>query len=140
VSDILPMACSRTSASAGETSVSYLFVIFTVLLTAYGQVVLKWQVGLNPALSISRGKPIDVIVAIFVNPWVLSAFAAAFAASLCWIAALSKLPLSKAYPITALSFPLIGLLSFLVFGEAITWAKAAGTLLICLGIVVLAQS
>lgn len=119
---------------------SYVFVVLTVLLTAYGQVVLKWQVGLHPALSIAHNKPLGVLAAILMNAWVISAFAAAFAASLCWIAALSKLPLSTAYPITALSFPLIGALSFLIFGEAISGAKVAGTVLICLGIVVLAQS
>jgi multidrug transporter EmrE-like cation transporter len=120
--------------------VSYVFVILTVLLTGFAQVVLKWQVGLNPQLSIAQNRPLDVLLAILVNPWVISAFAAAFAASLCWIAALSKLPLSTAYPITALSFPLIGALSFLILGEAISAPKVAGTLIICLGIVVLAQS
>lgn len=118
---------------------SYLFVSLTILFTVYGQVVLKWQVATNPELSISNGKPLGVLLAILQNPWVVSAFAAAFAASLCWIAALSKLPLSKAYPFTALSFPLITLLSYVFFNEAITAPKLVGTGLVIAGIVVLAR-
>ncbi len=118
---------------------SYLFVFLTVIFTVYGQVVLKWQVMIHPELSIAGGKPVQVILAILQNPWVVSAFAAAFAASLCWIAALSKLPLSKAYPFTAMSFPAIALLSYFMFSESLTFEKLAGTALVMAGIVVLAR-
>lgn len=119
---------------------SYVFVALTVLFTVYGQVVLKWQVSIHPELSISTGKPMGVLLGIALNPWVLSAFAAAFVASLCWIAALSKLPLSKAYPFTALSFPVITLLSYLFFQEAITLPKLLGTTLVVAGVFILSQS
>ncbi len=119
---------------------AYVFIALTIAFTVYGQLILKWQVGLDPALSLSGGKPWGLLIAIATNAWVVSAFAAAFAASLCWMTALSKLPLSKAYPFTALSFPVIALLSWWIFGESLGWQKVAGTGLVCAGILVLSRS
>lgn len=51
-------------------------------------------------------KPMEAL-AILLNPWVITAFVATFLASICWIEALSYMPLTNAHPFTALSFPLI---------------------------------
>ena len=74
---------------------AYLFIALTIALTVYGQLVLKWQVGLHPHLIsplTARG-----VATLLLNPWVISAFAAAFAASICWMGAISRLPLSRAW-------------------------------------------
>lgn len=118
---------------------SYVFVALTILFTVYGQMVLKWQVSLRPEATL-QGLDFRAITSLLLNPWVISAFAAAFAASLCWMAALSKLPLSKAYPYTALSFPLVALLATWLFNDSWDGAKIAGTTLIVLGIFVLSRS
>lgn len=118
---------------------SYLFIALTVLLTVYGQVVLKWQVGLNPAATIENLNS-RALIALLLNPWVLSAFGAAFGASLFWMAAIGRMPLSKAYPFTALSFPLVAAISVWAFREGMDWHKIAGTTLIIAGVIVLSRS
>ncbi len=118
---------------------SYVFIALTVLLTVYGQITLKWQVGLNPDATIQGMNP-RAIIALLLNPWVISAFAAAFAASLCWMAAIGRLPLSKAYPFTALSFPLVAIISTWLFRETLDWHKIAGTALIIAGVIVVSRS
>ena len=118
---------------------SYVFIALTVLLTVYGQIVLKWQVGLNPGATIENLN-IRALATLLLNPWVVSAFAAAFGASLFWMAAIGRMPLSKAYPFTALSFPLVGIMSAWVFREGIDWPKIAGTALIIAGVIVLSRS
>jgi uncharacterized membrane protein len=70
------------------------------------------------------------------NPWVLSGFLAAFAASLAWMAAMTKLELSHAYPFMSLNFVFVIILSSLLFQETITLPKIVGLGLIILGIVV----
>ena len=74
------------------------------------------------------------------NPWVISAFAAAFAASICWMGAISRLPLSKAYPYMAINFLLVAVLATVLFKESMDSYKLAGTLIIVLGVVVLSRS
>ncbi len=118
---------------------SYLFIACTVLLTVYGQVVIKWQVGLRPEIA-ADGLNTRNVIMLLCSPWIISAFAAAFGASLFWMAALSRMPLSKAYPFTALSFPLIALLAALIFHEQIDLNKMAGTALIVAGVLVLSRS
>lgn len=117
---------------------AYALIALTIALTVYGQIVLKWQVGvLAPNGMPSR---LPDIIAIVLSPWVLSAFFAAFLASLCWMGALSKLPLSKAYPFMALSFPTVAVLAVLIFREQLNLPKLLGIGLIVLGAIVLSRA
>lgn len=118
---------------------SYIFIACTVLLTVYGQIVIKWQVGLKPEMAVD-GFSFRVVAWLLTNPWIISAFAAAFGASLFWMAALSRMPLSKAYPFTALSFPLVALAATLLFHERIDMYKIAGTAIVIVGVLVLSRS
>ena len=80
------------------------------------------------------------VATLLLNPWVISAFAAAFAASICWMGAISRLPLSKAYPYMAINFLLVAVLATVLFKESMDSYKLAGTLIIVLGVVVLSRS
>jgi drug/metabolite transporter (DMT)-like permease len=73
------------------------------------------------------------------NPWIVSALAAALLAALSWMAAMTKLDLSHAYPFTSLSFVLVALASAWLLNEPLTGPKIAGIALICLGIAVGSQ-
>lgn len=117
---------------------AYLFIALTIVLTVYGQLVLKWQVGLNPHLL--SPPTIRGVSTLLLNPWVISAFVAAFAASICWMGAIARLPLSKAYPYMAINFLLVAILATFLFEETMDSYKLAGTLIIMLGVVVLSRS
>lgn len=118
---------------------SYLFIACTVLLTVYGQIIIKWQVGLRPEIA-SEGMNVRNAILLLMNPWIISAFSAAFGASLFWMAALSRMPLSKAYPFTALSFPLVALAATFIFHERIDAYKIAGTVIVITGVLILSRS
>ncbi len=118
---------------------SYVFVGLTIALTVYGQLVLKWKVGTLAPTGLPLTKPLEML-AILLNPWVITAFGAAFLASICWMAALGRMPLSKAYPFMALSFPLILLCSWWLFREPLNVGKLLGTALILVGIVTISKN
>jgi multidrug transporter EmrE-like cation transporter len=64
-----------------------------------------------------------------------------YGASLCvWLAALSKAPVSTAYPMLSLGYVVVAVVSVGWFGESMTPAKIAGIALICLGVVLLTRS
>jgi multidrug transporter EmrE-like cation transporter len=119
--------------------VGYFFIVLTIFLTVYGQLIIKWQVGQAGAMPVSLGAKLIFLLHVCLNPWVVSGFAAAFLASICWIAAMTKFNLSHAYPFMGLSFVLVLIGSGLFFGESITPLKIAGTALIVLGIIVASQ-
>jgi multidrug transporter EmrE-like cation transporter len=115
---------------------SWVFVAATVVLTVYGQVIVKWQAGRAGAFPSAGGERVDYLVRFFLNPWVITAFLAAAVAALAWVAALSRLDLSRAYPWMATSFIAVTLLSAWFFSESLNGWKVAGVALIVLGLAV----
>ncbi len=114
-------------------------VALTIILTVYGQMVVKWQVSglgdLPPGL-------IDKIIFVlrqYLNPWVISALFAAFLASASWITAMTQLELSFAYPFMSLAFVLVLILSAAFLGEAFTLNKIVGTGVIIFGLVIIVR-
>jgi drug/metabolite transporter (DMT)-like permease len=117
----------------------YLYVATTVLLTVYGQLVVKWQVGRAGDLPAGVSDKIGWVLKLVVNPWIISVFVAAAIAAASWFLAISHWELSRAYPFVATSFVLVLLGSAVFFSEPITVAKVAGILLIFAGLAVGAQ-
>jgi multidrug transporter EmrE-like cation transporter len=76
---------------------------------------------------------------LLLNPWILSGLMAAFLASFCWMAALTKFPLNVAYPFTALTFVAVLLASGLLFAEPINLAKWIGMGFLITGVVISSQ-
>ena len=72
---------------------------------------------------------------LLVNPWIVSALAASLLAAVAWMAAMTKLDLSHAYPFMSLAFVLVMVASALFFHEPVTGPKIAGIALICAGII-----
>lgn len=119
--------------------IAYCLVFATVVLTVSGQFLLKWQVLRAGALPPDAGERLRFLARLVANPWVLSAFAAAFLASMTWMLAMTRLQLSHAYPMTALTFALVVLGSAVLFHEPVTPLKLIGLLLIVAGICVGSQ-
>lgn len=118
---------------------SYLFVFITIFLTVYSQIVIKWQVlaaGPFPADSTER---LWFLARLLMNPWVITALAAGLLAVVSWMAAMTKLDLSHAYPFMSLAFVLVLVLSAVAFNEPVTVPKLIGLALITAGIIVGSQ-
>jgi multidrug transporter EmrE-like cation transporter len=118
---------------------SYIYVVFTILLTVYGQIVIKWQVLKAGAMPLESTEKLKFLFHLVLNPWVLSAFLAAFLASVTWMAAMTKLQLSHAYPFMSLAFVLVIMLSNFFFGEPVTMLKVAGIVLVVAGLAIGSQ-
>jgi drug/metabolite transporter (DMT)-like permease len=64
-----------------------------------------------------------------------------YATSVCvWLAALSKAPVSTAYPMLSLGYIVVAAVSVLWLGESLSPAKALGIALICAGVVLVSRS
>ena len=116
------------------------YVLATLLLTVYGQLVLKWQMIGVGALPHGTFEKIVFLMRLLLNPWILSGMVAAFAASLAWMAAMTRLEMSYAYPFMSLAFVLVMTFGVLFLGEAFSGSKLIGTSLVIAGLVVLARA
>ncbi len=119
-----------------HTPIDYVYIFATILLTVYGQLVVKWQVAKAGVLPASLSAKIPFLVNLVLNPWILSGIAGGFFALLCWLVAMTKFELSYAYPFMSLAFVLVLILSAVLFQEAVTVPKILGLLLVMAGIIV----
>ncbi len=116
----------------------YILISVTIVLSVYGQLVLKWRMDALGELPFGFiDKTIFLVKAVF-DPWIFSTFAAAFIGSLTWMAALTKLDLSHAYPFVSLSFVGVLVLSAMLLDESMNAYKIAGNIIIVTGFVVCA--
>jgi multidrug transporter EmrE-like cation transporter len=116
--------------------IAWICVAITILMTIYGQLIVKWQVLQHGKLPADLHAKVMFFVEFFLSPWMISVLLAVGIAAIAWVAALSHLELSRAYPFTALSFVTVLLLSSVFFDERITIAKVAGVALVIAGLVV----
>ncbi len=108
-------------------------VLFSVLMGVTGQLCLKAGVsggGIN-MLSLEFFK-------LFLRPLIIGGFLAYGISSLAWLMVLSRTELSYAYPMVALAYVFVFILSWLLFKEQITWPRIVGMALICAGVVMVA--
>lgn len=108
-----------------------LLIAGTLLLTAYGQILMKWRAGvLNP----EGGDRIAYLRAMFLDPWVWTGLVAAVLASVCWILTLQRMSVTLAYPFMALSFVIVPLAALVFLREPVAPIQWLGSALIVAGV------
>jgi len=117
----------------------YFYILITIVLTVYGQLVVKWQVSLAGVFPASGWEKTLFLGKLLINPWVISGMAGALLAGVAWMAAMTKLNLSYAYPFMGLTFVLVLMFSGVFFDEPMNWQKTVGVLLIMGGIALSSQ-
>lgn len=118
---------------------SYIYIALTIVLTVFGQIAIKMQVLQAGPMPTAPDEKLAFFVRLLLNPWIISAFAAAFLASISWMGAMSKFQLSHAYPFMSLNFVITLGLSAWLFQEPLSMTRIAGVALICIGTIVAAQ-
>lgn len=119
---------------------AYFYIFGTVFFTVYGQLIIKGRIGRYGELPGPLTEKASYMMAVLLDPWILSGFLSAFVASIFWIAAMTKFDISYAYPFMSSAFVLVFLLSIFLFNEPVTWQKTTGLILIVTGIVITSRS
>lgn len=111
-------------------------VLIAVLISSFGQVALKQ--GMNLVGEISNVGP-KVIKAMF-TPYVALGLLLYLLSSIFWLTALSREELSYLYPLIAMGYVIVALLSWWFFGDKIMALRWIGIVLICAGVTLVARS
>ncbi|MFQ5435741.1 MAG: hypothetical protein ACE5FD_12765 [Anaerolineae bacterium] len=114
-----------------NTRAALIGVLISVAFNAGGQIFFKMA---------RLGQPGAPIWALFGKPQIWVGLVLYGLSSVIWLWVLSRAQLSYAYPILALSFPLVVGLSAILFGEAISPLRWVGVALIVVGVSLLARS
>jgi len=118
---------------------SHAYLLLYIAFTVSSQLIMRWRVGIagvNAPIQSSSA----FIASLLLTPWVWMAFLATFLAGVAWMLALTRFELTYAFPFTGVSFVLILLAGAFMFGEHVSIARIAGTLLVVLGLIVVVRS
>lgn len=119
---------------------SLLCVLITIIGTVAGQLMLKsgmLQVGQIPS---NPREYVPFFLRALSNFRVIFSFVLAFVAAMGWIAAVSKLKLSYAYPFMASTFAFVLIFSRFFFNEEILVIRWIGVFVIWFGIFLISRS
>jgi multidrug transporter EmrE-like cation transporter len=122
------------------TPVSFGLVLAGVLLNAAAQLLLK--AGTNRigefAFSLDNLVPIGTKVA--TSPPILAGLACYGVSVVVWLMALSRVPVSIAYPMLSIGYVLNAMAAWWLFGESLTMQKLVGIGFIIIGVFLVARS
>lgn len=117
-------------------------IILSVFLSSSAQLMLK--AGMSSATvasALTGGQGLARVgVAIASSPYVIGGLVVFAASVLVWLAVLSKVDVSQAYPAIALGIAVTAVGGHLLFGEHLSAQRIAGIGLIALGVFVVARS
>jgi len=113
-------------------------ILISVLFIALGQVF--WKLGTNQSgiVTFSSGHYMAAIGKM-VNMWFVFGCIMLLASSVLWVAALSMVDLSIAFPFQSLAFVFIFFFSIFIFKEPATLMKIVGTVLIVGGVIAVSK-
>lgn len=116
--------------------VSFIVILAGVLLNAAAQLFLK--AGTNSIGALSLGS--REIIRIAFNPYIFSGLSCYVVSVAIWIFALSRVPVSVAYPMLSIGYVVNAIAAWYLFGELITAQKTFGIAVIILGVFLVATS
>jgi len=119
----------------------FVLVMVSVLMSAFAQVLLKGGMSSGQVTqALAAGGRWGTAAAIASSPLVLLGLALYFLSALVWLFVLARVEVSLAYPFVGLGFVVTMLLGWWMHGDILTAARVGGTLLIAVGVAILARS
>jgi len=120
---------------------SFLLIFISITIATAGQLLLK--VGMDQVGQIgfeSLGYLLPTLTRMFTNPLIMVGLVCYAFSALGWLAVLSRLDLSYAYPMLAIMYVLIPLASRIFLGEAIPPLRWLGIFVVVLGVIIVSRT
>jgi multidrug transporter EmrE-like cation transporter len=122
------------------TSVSLALILAGVLLNAVAQLLLKAGTNAVGHFEFAADNVIPVGLRFASDPWILGGMFCYAVSLVIWIMALSRVPVSVAYPMLSLGYLVNAVVAHFWFGETLASQKLLGIGCIVLGVWLVARS
>jgi drug/metabolite transporter (DMT)-like permease len=116
------------------------YILISVVGGAVGQVMLKKGMSSLGPLTLTAEQFTGILWRMATNPYVILGLGIYGLGTLFWLLALSRVDLSFAYPFASLSYVLMLIAAWQLFKEDISLLRVVGTLVICLGVLIVSRS
>ncbi|GAC1315203.1 MAG: EamA family transporter [Chloroflexota bacterium] len=120
---------------------SFPLIGLAVIFGVIGQLALKMGMTRVGAITgASLGQPIQVALQVLSTPLVLGGLAFYALGAAAWLGVLSRVPLSLAYPLLAVSYAITPVVAWMTLGETMPLMRWAGIGVICIGVFMVSRS
>lgn len=119
-----------------QKTLAFALLLVAIALSATGELLLKHGMSEIGVFTFE----LPVLIRIFLTPQILLGFTLVFGGAIFWLAVISRVDLSFAYPMLALGYVIVVFASWLFFQEPINATKLVGVAVICSGVLILARS
>lgn len=113
----------------------WLLAFIAAAISAVGQLMLKYAMIRHGSISFSPSG----ILTLILEPRLMVAMALYAGALLLWLQVLSKVPLSTAYPMLAITYVVVPIMSVYFFNEKLHQQQVIGIFLILVGVAFIGQ-
>ncbi len=120
--------------------IAFALILTGVTLNAAGQLLLKAGTNAVGHFEFHLDNVLPIGLKLAFNPYILSGMAAYGVSLVVWIMALSRVPVSIAYPMLSIGYVINAFIAWHWFGEALSLEKLAGIGLIILGVYVITRT
>jgi len=122
------------------SSIAFILVLTGVLLNACAQLLLKAGTNVVGHFEFSASNIVQVLPK-FIFEWHILGGLMCYAVSvIVWIGALSRTPVSIAYPMLSIGYVVNALAAWYLFGEALTLTRVVGIAVIIAGVYLITRS
>ncbi|MBU1167758.1 EamA family transporter [Patescibacteria group bacterium] len=108
---------------------AYILMAINIVLMSIGQLFFK-----QASIHFSNHSDLHPVLRYAYNPWFYAAIAFFAVSTFLWIKILTMVKLSVAYPLLSISYILIIIGAYFLFGEKVSFVNIAGIFLIMLGV------
>ena len=122
------------------TLTSFSLVLTGVLLNALAQLLLKAGTNRIGTFDFSMNNIVPIGKMVAMQPHILGGLACYGVSVVVWIMALSRVPVSIAYPMLSIGYVVNAFAAWYLFGESLAVQKLVGIGFICIGVWLVAKS
>lgn len=122
------------------TSLTFSLVLAGVLLNAAAQLLLKAGTNRVGEFAFALENLVPVGARLALNPFILGGLACYVVSVVVWILALSRVPVSVAYPMLSIGYIVNAVAAWMLFGESLGAQKLVGIAFIVVGVFLVARS
>lgn len=122
------------------TPLTFSLVMLGVLLNAAAQLLLKAGTNRVGEFAYSLDNLVPVGAKLAASPPILAGLACYVVSVVVWILALSRVPVSVAYPMLSVGYIVNAIAAWMLFGESLTAQKLVGIAFIVVGVWLVARS
>jgi drug/metabolite transporter (DMT)-like permease len=128
------------SGKRGLMTIAVAYILISVVAGGAGQILLKQGMTRIGEITLIADQIPLILWRLATNPFVVGGLTLYAGGTVFWLAALSRVDLSFAYPFASLSYIIMLLASWQLFNENITLMRLAGTMVIGFGVFLISRS